>query len=242
MLRKSASALHTAIRQLFRNKKALLIMTAIYGLLLASIYAFVSTKEATRTQVVITFALMVLAPLFFFVLQAGSTSYANDEPSTILSWVRNSWKLLVISLPVIAVGILFAYILNKVQSRLNVSNAAVVFTSIRYLLLGVILPLVLIHLWIPTNRDGLRHTIRKGLEHMLAAFSPRSVLIYMAGFVVFALLPYVLLFKTPAIGGVWAQIGIFAARLLGAFSLMLLGWIVTVGALSTQLNPRIVEE
>jgi hypothetical protein len=234
MLRKSATALHTASRQLFKNKKAFAIMTAIYILLLTTVYAFFTTKEATRGQVVITLALALLAPLLFFVLQAGSASYTSDERLSVVNWIRSSWKLILISLPVIAVGILAAYTLNKLQTRLNVSSAAAAFSSVRYLLLGVIAPLVLIHLWIPTKRNGLRQTIRKSLGHLAAAFTPRSVLIYMAGFVVFALVPYGLLFKTTAIGGVWLQIGLFAARVFAAFALMLLGWIVTVGALSTM--------
>jgi formate/nitrite transporter FocA (FNT family) len=67
----------TAIRLLFRNKFTLLLLVMIYGALLGAGYLFVSTREATIPQLILTFGLVVLAPALFFALQAVSVNYVS---------------------------------------------------------------------------------------------------------------------------------------------------------------------
>lgn len=266
MFSKSARAIAGAIRELFRNWPALAIMTATYGVLLTGVYLFVTTKEATPIQLIITIGLALLTPTLFFVLQTISAGYATGvkAKTLIAQSMKNSWKLFVVSLPVIAITALGVYLLARTQTYLSLntsSNAAdplaitpfaltqslqpsthwvgVAISSLRYLLIGVFAPLALIHLWIAANHTGLLETLKRSLMHMTRAFAARSVLIYLAGFLVFALVPYLVLFKTTTTSGAWLEIGLLVTRLAVVFCLTLLGWVVTVGAmaLTEQSNP-----
>lgn len=255
MFSKSARAIAGAIRELFRNWPALAIMTATYGVLLTGVYLFVTTKEATPIQLIITIVLALLTPTLFFVLQTISAGYATGikARTLIAQSMKNSWKLFVVSLPVIAITALGVYLLARTQTYLSLntsSNAAdplaitplslqpsthwvgVAISSLRYLLIGVFAPLALIHLWIAANHTGLLETLKRSLMHMTRAFAARSVLIYLAGFLVFALVPYLVLFKTTTTSGAWLEIGLLVTRLAVVFCLTLLGWVVTVGALA----------
>jgi Na+/H+ antiporter NhaB len=71
------------------------------------------------------------------------------------------------------------------------------------------------------------------LNTLLArAFAPQSVLIYVIGFVIFAVIPYFLLFKTIPTTHAWLDISLFVARLAIVFALTLFGWVMTVKAIS----------
>ena len=56
-------------------------MLGAYAGLLTVVYLFVSTREATIPQLVLTLAVVVAAPVLFFVLQAISVSYTNGPIS-----------------------------------------------------------------------------------------------------------------------------------------------------------------
>jgi len=114
----------------------------------------------------------------------------------------------------------------------------VMITSFRYLFFGVLAPLMLIHFWISASHDGLIKSCRGFLTDLARAFAARSLLIYMAGFVIFAVIPYFLLFRTTASSRAWLEIGLFAARLTAAFCLTLFGWIITVRSLSLAKEGR----
>ena len=261
MFRKSASAISNATLELFKHRSALAIMVALYALLLTCTYAFVTTREATATQVAITVALTLVAPLLFFTLQTAAATYSASRSSArlITNSVLNSWKLVVTSLPVIGISLLSIYLLNKVQGHFPapVSSAvdpyvmggsaevarpihwgSVMITSLRYLFLGVLAPLMLIHFWISASQDGLIKSCRGFLTDLARAFAARSVLIYMAGFVIFAVVPYFLLFRTTTTTRAWLEIGLFAVRLTAAFCLTLFGWVITVRSLSLAKEGR----
>jgi hypothetical protein len=72
-----------------------------YGGLLAAVYLFVSTREATIAQLILTVALAVAAPALFFVLQATSVRYTDELRPTDL--VKDCLRLVVVSVPVIAI-------------------------------------------------------------------------------------------------------------------------------------------
>jgi hypothetical protein len=212
MFTESIISIVSAARALFKNRRALAIMLLSYAGLLAALYLLVSTREATIGQIVLTMTLVVVAPALFFVLQALSVSYAT-RPLT----RRLIGKLIVVSVPLIGVTLLAVYGLGKVNSH------ATVVTTLRYLLIAVVAPLLAIQLWIGTS-------LRK-------AFAPQSVFVYALGFLIFAVAPYFLIIKTIQTERAWLELSILVLRLSIAAVLILLGWVTTVGGLSV-LNHR----
>jgi hypothetical protein len=104
-------------------------------------------------------------------------------------------------------------------------------------LLGVVLPLAAAHLWLSAARAGLAATL-KGFHRVVGrAFAPRSVLVYAVGLFLFGLMPYLVLFtRTPLTNG-WAEMTVFGLRLALVFTLTLVGWVVTLGALARVTPP-----
>ena len=280
MLTETFHSIATAARNVFRNWPSMLLMAAVYASLLALLYLLVAIREATLPQVILTFLFAVAAPLLFFILQtmiaSGSARQiakedtAETEQLTAGLLLKKSltsfWKLILISLPLIALAILIAYLLGKAQNYFgqNINEPAIstrtlapqpnasparpinwrvaLFSTIRYLAFGLVLPLAAIHLWLATVRDGLGAAVRKIASLLSRAFAPQSVLIYIAGFLVFAVAPYFLLFKTTQSQHAWLEISFLVARLLVVFALTLFGWTITVRALgrsssSAQSEP-----
>jgi hypothetical protein len=260
MFSKSVKAIFDATRRLMRNWRALGLMAAVYAGLLITIYLFVNTREATIAQLIITLLLSVAALILFFMLQAAGASYTADAGTNFLlkKSMRTFWKLFAISLPVIALTILALYLLSKAQTHLAIDSTAAqsqltsqsdavrppiqwgltALTALRYLLLGVVAPLLLIQFWITVSDKGLSWLVTwsslaaRLREVAVRAFAPESFLIYTAGFLVFAVIPYVTLFKTIRNKHAWVEVALLAFRLLVSATLILLGWLTTVGALS----------
>lgn len=225
MYLKSIKAIVLATRSLFTNRHALLLMLAAYAGLLVAIYLFVSTREATIPQLILTFVVVIGAPALFFTWQAASVSYANG-PSQIRKLAIDGLKLIVVSLPVIALTLLALYGLNKIESH------PTLVTTVRYLLLAVIAPLFVIQLWIVSSNNGLRSLIRSGRGLLSGTFAPQSLFVYALGFLVFAVVPYLLLRKSFPITRPWLEVSVFVLRLTASALLIFLGWVTTVGALS----------
>lgn len=264
MLTESFQSIATATRQLLRNWSVLILFTGLYASLIAALYLFVAIREASTEQVVLSLVLAVTAPLLFFVLQTAGASQTRSLSAGLLlrRALKNSWKLIVVSVPLIALGVLLTYLLSKGQSymgtdgselsdvaaqyQLRVSNDGspalswrqVILTSIRYLSLGFVLPLVAIHLWIASVGSDLVATIGATKELIAGAFAPSSVLIYTAGFVVFGVIPYLLLIRPTPASRAWMEIAFLVARLLLVFILTLFGWVVTIGALAISATER----
>ena len=271
MLTETFHSLVAAARNVFRNWQSTLLIAAVYASLLALLYLFVSIREATLAQVTLTFAFAVAVPLLFFILQAmilsGSALQVAGESSSethqvtagfvIRRGLTSFWKVLLISLPLIALAILIWYLLAKAQNHFGQSpepaintlhplattaNAphparpinwrVALFSTLRYLSFGLGLPLVAIHLWLATVHDGLGGTIRKTATLLPRAFAPQSVLIYIAGFIIFAVAPYFLLFKTTQTKHAWLELAFLVVRLVVVFALTLFGWTITVLALA----------
>jgi len=253
MYLKSAGAIFSAVRMLFRKWTTLPLLITVYAALLLSLYLFVSTREATVTQLTVTFAMMLAVPLLFFLLQAASVNYATaTEPAGLLRKAAfDCLKLVVVSLPAIALTILGVYLLNKLQGRLAVDPDTLQPTSVnkwtllivaRYLLIGVIAPLVTIQLWIATSTNGLRSPIRNVREALRKAFAPQSMLVFACGFLIFAVAPYFLLGKTITSQRAWLEFSLLTARVVISAMMVLLGWVVTVGAISILSRATAVVE
>ena len=270
MLTETFHSIVSAARNVFRNWQSMLLMAAVYASLLALLYLFVSIREATLPQVILTFVFAVTAPLLFFILQtmiaSGSARQVAREstgeteqlsPGFLLRRSLTSfWKLILITLPLIVLAILIAYLLGRAQNYFgqNINEPAIsathpmsstantpparpinwrvaLFSTIRYLSFGLVLPLAAIHLWLATVRDGLGGAVGKIVTLLSRAFAPQSVLIYIAGFLVFAVAPYFLLFKTTQSKHAWLELSFLVARLVVVFALTLFGWTITVRAL-----------
>ena len=263
MFKNAFVAIGTAARDLVRHRGALVIFNLLYAALLASLYLFVSTKEATVGQLILTTLLACVAPILFFMLQGAGATYAQApaaRPTLLLRRsLRDGWKLALISLPLIALAVLIIYLLNKLQAYLAVAPAAtqapparftpyppptpptpfswpdVLFTTLRLLLVGLALPLMAMHLWLAIARDGLKATLRKSLRILARAFAPTSILIYGTGLLLFGLMPYFLVFTRTPVKNAWGELVIFGLRLALAFVFTLWGWIITLGALGKTL-------
>lgn len=235
MYHKSASAVLSAVRMLFRSWFTLPLMIAVYGALLLAVYLFVSTREATVAQVILTFSVMLAAPLLFFVLQSASVNYTTGSAGLVNKTLRDTAKLIAVTVPVIALLLLAVYLVGKLQP--SSPNALTTLTVIRYLLIGVVAPLITIQLWIATSTRGLRALIRNLRQTIGRAFAPQTLFIFAFGFLIFAVAPYFLLVQTIEIERAWLEALLLIARVVVSALLVLLGWVITVGALSILNAP-----
>lgn len=267
MLTETFHSIATAARKVFTNWRALLLLAIVYAALLAALYFFLAVREASIGQVILTLALAILAPFLFFVLQAMVAGQADEVSagSLLRRSLTSFWKLILISLPLVALAVLIAYLLSKAQTRwgIGISNPdepeisrriasatkphparsidwkVALLSTVRYLTLGLVLPLAAIHLWLATEHEGLLAAVRRITTHLGRAFAPRSVLIYIAGFLVFAVAPYFLLFRTMQTKHAWLEVSLFVVRLVVVFALTLFGWVTTVRALGQDSrSPR----
>jgi hypothetical protein len=241
------------------NPRALAILATLYALLLATLYGFISIREATISQVAITFVFLVLMPIEFFVLQAAILHYARADKFGWAQMMRDAIKLAVVSIPFIVLGCVLYYLLNKWQAHYPAPDPVltsppskgppapqllhwptVLFATLRCLLLGIALPLATIHLWIEVaardvraSLDGGAKTVLKRIGNALAsAFAFDSVLVYGLGLIIFVLVPYAILFVRIPAKGTKTDFAVFIAQLLLAYLFTLIGWIVTLTALS----------
>ena len=224
MYSKSLSALLSAMRLLFTNRRALVLIVTAYVGLLTTLYLFVSTREATISQLLLTFFSIAAAPALFFLVQSVSVTYAAGGP--IRKIAIDCLKLFVVSLPLIALTAFAGYGLSKLQSHLTIA------TSLRYLLVAVVAPLLAIQLWIATSNTGLRSPVKRFRAVLSKSFAPHSVFVYACGFLIFAVAPYLLLRTTISTQRAWLEFSLLTARLAASATLMLVGWATTVGAIS----------
>lgn len=261
MIKSSLRALGTTAREFFRNWRAMALFNLLYAALLAALYLFVSTKEATPWQLAATVLLALLAPLLFFIIQAAAVHYMGSESAGAGGLLRRSlrdfWKLLLVSLPVIALAFLVQYLLHKLQARfptpqnelmppaLTASRSpmsapppmpfhwpTVLIASLRLLLLCIVMPLWAIHLWVLTAHEGFGAMLRKSWRIPGRALAPQSILVYSIGLFMFGLMPYFLIFTRTPVRNNWAELFIFGLRLALAFIFTLWGWVITLGALA----------
>jgi hypothetical protein len=224
----------TAIRMLCKSRLTLVLLVTIYAALLAAGYLFVSTREATIAQLVLTLGVVVIAPVLFFALQAVCVNYVSG-PTGISSVKKTAYdcvRLVAVSLPVIVVVGLAFYGLVKIESHQTVVVAA------RYLLVGVIAPLLTIQLWVAASRDGLRPLLRRLRPLAVRAFAPQSVFVYACGILFFVGAPYLLIFHTTQTERAWLEVLLLAVRLAASALLILFGWVATVGTLSLLHNKQ----
>src|SRR5690349_12549549 len=250
----------SAIATMFANPGALLVFATLYALLLVACYLFISIREATIWQVLVTYALMILIPLDFFTLQAAIVNRATDQR---LRWrviLIDALKFFVVCIPVLLVVWLLHFLLNKIAVRYPAPVPIVevlppnqielppptpplhwpslIFSTLRFVLWGVAFPLATIHLWIaiaggevrPLFSNGVKLFFKRIGSALVRAFSPDSVLLYGLGLLVFFVLPYVILVPTFTVNGNKRELAVFVLRLLLSFLFSLIGWVWTLTA------------
>jgi hypothetical protein len=255
----------STIATTFANVGALLVFATIYAFLFLASYLFIWMREATIWQVVLTYALMILIPTGFFILQA---SIIDSVIVQRLRWrviLIDAVKFFAVSIPALLVAWLVYYLLNKISIRYPapvvppVDQAAppikpplhwpsLIFTTLRFVLLGVALPLGTIHLWIAIAGGEVRGLFTQGAKSffkrigssLARAFSSDSVLIYGLGLIIFFVLPYAILVPIFTIKGNKMEFAVFGVRLLLAFLFSLIGWVLTLTALARNVSglPR----
>jgi hypothetical protein len=241
------------------NIRSLATFVGLYALLLASIYIFASTREATVSQVLVTFVLLIVIPAEFFILQASILAQAlNPKWRAIFI---NAAKLLIVTIPIIIIGWLIWISLAKLQLRYPAPRPPIVlpaaaakpqplywpsvlFATMRGLIFGIILPLATIHLWIEVAARDAKELFRGGagaISKRLAStiargFATSSVFIYAIGLILFALVPYLALFVRISPKGTKTDFALFIFRLLVAFAFTLFGWVATLTALAKNAS------
>jgi uncharacterized membrane protein (DUF485 family) len=221
----------TETRRLFREWRAFTALMLIYALLLATLFLFVATKEATLWQITCTLLFAALSPALFFILQAMIANYAQGRSSArslLKSSLRDSCRLALASMAFALLASPVFYLTNKLQALLP----ALVFSSLRLLLFAVVLPLIIVNLWSATLREGLRSALKKMHRSVARAFAPVSLRIYFAGLLLFGLIPYLLLFMHTSVERTAVAFGIFITRLVLVLIFTLTGWVLTVSSLA----------
>jgi hypothetical protein len=254
MIKEVIEAIETAARKMFTNWGATLISMLIYAALVAVLYFLFTTREATTIQVFLGVLVLPLAAIFFFfILQAIGLSYVRIGvgPLYLLKRaLKDCWRLLLVSLPLILLAWLIVYLLGKAQAMFLGESLAiksrewigVVIDWVRIIILYFVLPLTAIHLWISTVREGVRGTFKGFVRSVARAFAPRSVLIYVLVVAVFGLIAYFLFFtRTPA-KSEWTELWVFGARLAAALLAVFLGWLLTLGSLAELTARREIGE
>lgn len=261
MIRESFAAVGNSVRDTLKNPVAVGVFAVLYLLFLVACYMFISTGVGTVFQLALTAIAVVAAPLLFMILQAAGAKFATGETGAgqvIKNGVKDFWKVLLISIPLIGLVVLSAYLFAKLQNYFAASAPShplvpsgpsriaapaqlrwqeVLLTSIRLLVFGIFLPLLSMHLWLSVARRGLLGALKNSFGVIGRAFAGRSVLIYSIGLVIFGVVPYFLLFtRTPVKNG-WLELFIFGVRLLLVFLFTLIGWLATFRALNSLYGP-----
>jgi hypothetical protein len=256
MIKDSLKAIADSTRDALRGWRGLLLLSALYLALLACVYEFFSTGQATVWQLAVTGAAALAAPLLLFVLLAATVNFALPERQAVgavaLRALLDFAKVFLLALPVAGLGWLFYYLLGKLQESLPkigetpraiISATAesrpaplhwqeALMSCLWIVVFGVVLPLLASSLWLSSARDGLAPTLKRIHRVAARAFAPRSALVYLVGFFVFALVPYFVLYTRTSVSNGWAEMSIFGMRLALAFVLTLVGWTITLGALA----------
>ena len=248
-----------SLRSMLTNLRALVIFIVLYALLLVSFYFFISTREATVGQVLVTYALLLLLPALFFVLQAAILELARRRNFVAKNILLSALKIAAVTIPALIIGALLWWLMNKLQARFPVPPAPIVYppvpakapthwptlliTTLRFILFGVALPLATIHLWIEASVCDVRASFAGGAKTIFGTigralargFSSESVFVYGLGLILFVLGPYLILLPRLTFTGTKTAFTLFVVQVIVALVLMLIGWIVTVVTLA-RLN------
>jgi hypothetical protein len=248
----------STIKSTLTNLGALAVFAIIYALLLLTFFRFIWIKEATVWQVLFTYTFIILIPLLFFIFQAAIIDRVRDQKFRWRAIVIDALKFLAVTIPMLLIAWLLYYLVNKIAGRypapivqvLPVAPApakpaplhwpSLLFATLRFVLMGVALPLATIHLWIAIAGGEVRSLFSGGAQPLLKrlgsalarAFGSEAVLIYALGLIIFFALPYAALWVPFSPKGNKTDFAVFIFRLLLTYLFSLIGWVVTISALT----------
>jgi hypothetical protein len=116
MLKDVFHSIAAAAQRLFANWAALLISLLLYAAMIGAIYLFFNIREATALQVALSLILPILAVALFFLIQAMGLSYMRIGVGAgylLKRSLRDCWKILLTSLPLILLAGLIVYLFEK---------------------------------------------------------------------------------------------------------------------------------
>ena len=243
-----------SLRSTLTNLRALVIFIVLYALLLGSFYFFISTREATVGQVLLTYALLLLLPAEFFVLQAAILEFARKRNFAVRNILLSAVKIAAVTIPVLLIGALLWWLMNKLQARFPAPLVftqtppkappthwpTLLLTTLRFVLFGVALPLATIQLWIEASVCDVRASFAGGARNVFGtigralarAFSSESVFVYGLGLILFVLGPFLILLPRLTFRGTKTAFALFVVQVVVALVLMLIGWVVTIVTLA----------
>jgi hypothetical protein len=250
MIKDVIESILTAARKIVSNWGALLISFLLYAALLSVLYLSITTREATLLQLLLTFSLPLLALILFFTLQVLGLSYIRIGvgPVYLLKRaVKDCWKLLLVSLPLILLAWLVIYISGEVEGKLLYQTSSgrwklTAITWARIFLLYFVIPLIAIQVWISTVQEGMGAAIYSIGRSVVRAFSPRSMLIYLVVVALFGTIAYFLFFTKTRIESDWGELWLFGIRLAIAMISLFLGWLLTLGSLAESASRGAMNE
>lgn len=248
----------STIKNTLTSVPALAVFALIYALLLAAFFKFIWTREATVWQVFLTYVLMVLIPALFFIYQAGIIGRVRDQKFRWGAILVDALKFFIATIPILLIAWLLSYLLNRWQLRYPPPTlptlpagtatatpqplhwASLIFATLRFVLMGVALPLAAIHLWIAIAGGEVRALFAGGAAQffkrigsaLARAFASESVLIYALGLLTFFVIPYAILFVPFNPKGNKTDFAFFVFRIVLTFIFSLIGWVVTLSALT----------
>ncbi len=127
MTKNVIAAVLNALRALLRHIPTLFVLGVLYALFIAACYGLITTREATTLQVLFTFVFAVAVPVLFCALQAGCAGFAvgaDSVSATLKAAGKASWKVFLVSLPLVLVLLCGVWLLNKAQTRITAKAQA----------------------------------------------------------------------------------------------------------------------
>jgi len=259
MIKDVFHSIGAAARRLFANWGALLISFALYAGLIAMLYLLFSNEGglslATQLEVFLHLPVAIAAIFFLFTLQAMGLSYVRIGVGAgylLKRALKDCWKILLTSLPLILLAWLIIYLFGKAdqtffsESLTAESKArewgAIVVNAARILLLYCLLPLIAIHLWIATVREGVLAAFKGFGRAVARAVGPRSLLIYALVCAVFGAIVYFLLFQEATFKGEWTQLWAVGIKTALALLMVFIGWLLTLGSMAEMTARRAMKE
>lgn len=244
-----------AARKLFANWGALLISLTLYAALVGAVYLFFTIREATTLQVALNAVLPAAVIALFFLIQAMGLSYVRIGVGAgylLKRALKDFWKILLASLPLILLAWLIVYLFGKAdhaffsESLTAESKArawgAIASHAAQIFLLHVFLPLIAIHLWIVTVREGLGAAFKGFGRSVVCAVAPRSLLVYALVCAVFGAIVYFLLFKKVTFKGEWAELWAVGIKTALTLLMVFVGWLLTLGSMAEMTARNAMKE
>jgi len=255
MIKDISHSIATAALRLFANWPALLISLSLYAALVGAIYLFFTIREATVTQVALNLTLPIVTVALFFMIQAMGLSYVRIGVGAgylLKRSLKDCWTILLASLPLILLAWLIVYLFGKAdqtyftESLTAESKAralgAIAVHALQIFLLQVFLPLIAIHLWIATVREGVAMAFKSFGRSVARALAPRSLLIYAVICAVFGAIVYFLLFRQATFKGPWTQLWAVGIKTALALLIAFIGWLLTLGSIAEMTARRAMKE